>query len=282
MHSNIQLIALDLDGTLYQQDGTISSFTKEQIKAAVKDGITVILSTGRPYVGLPLDDAKELGISYAITANGAAIYEIPSKTCMHEEGLPPKISVPILKSLLKFHLHLDAFVAGNAYTQESTRNIIQELSFPESLKNYIFSTRKVVPDICKYIEDNRLTLQKVTVNFVTREDGSCIDREAARQLLESYPQLKIVCGGFQNLEFTKAGISKAAGLHFLCKKLGISPENTMVCGDSENDLDIMQAAGLAIAMENATSEIKSIAHHVTASNNRDGVGLAIQKYALHI
>lgn len=280
MKKDIRLIALDIDGTLYQRDGQISAFTKEQIKKAADSGIIVVLSTGRPYVGLPLEDAADLGIRYAITANGAAIYEIPEKKCLFEDGLTPDISIPILQSVYNFHLHMDAFIQGDAYTQASTRDIVRRLNMPESVKSYILTTREIVSDLCTHIKNNSLILQKATLNFESESDGTYIDREEVKSLLLSNSDIKVVSGGFHNLEFTKTGISKAGGLNFLCKSFGLPISSTMVCGDSENDLDIMQSAGFSVAMGNATPQIKSIAHHVTATCDEDGVGLAILDFAL--
>lgn len=280
MKKKIQLVALDLDGTLLQNNGQISEYTKQKIHDAVQGGVTVVISTGRPYVGLPLKAAEELGIRYAITTNGAGIYEIPSKKCLKEESFSPEFAAEILQKLLQKHLHLDAFINGEAYTQTSTLEMIPHLSMPESTKKYILKTRTVVPDLPGYIVSHGLKLQKSTLNFEADSNGIYIDRKETKELLESYSQLKVVSGGYHNLEFTKAGISKAAGLHFLCDYLHIPVENTMVCGDTQNDLDILEAAGFAVAMGNATEEIKAAADYVTSSCDEDGVGRAIAKFVL--
>ena len=77
-----KIIALDLDGTLFSRDGEVTPFTKEQIRLAKAAGIAVVISSGRPFSGLPFDVAKELGISYAITANGAGVYRMINDACM--------------------------------------------------------------------------------------------------------------------------------------------------------------------------------------------------------
>lgn len=280
MHPKISIIALDLDGTLFNRDRQITPYTKEQIKKAVSLGITVVISTGRPYVGLPLEEAAELGIRYAITTNGAAVYEIPTRTCIYEKCMSEDFSWKILGEVLKKHVHLDAFVHGDAYTQTSTLEVVRHSSLPESTRNYILTTREQVEDICGFFKKNHLRLQKATINFEVESDGGFVDREETKELLLSYPQIQVVCGGYNNLEFTSAGVTKGAGLRFLCDHLNIPLESSMVCGDSENDKDIMSVAGFAVAMGNAEKEIKEIADYVTATNEEDGVGLAIEKFAL--
>lgn len=280
MNPKIHIIALDLDGTLFNRDRQITPYTKEQIKKAVDRGIAVVISTGRPYVGLPLEEAAELGIRYAITTNGAAVYEIPTRTCLYEKCMSEDFSWKILGEVLKKHIHLDAFVHGDAYTQTSTLEVVRHSSLPESTRNYVLTTRDQVEDISDFFKKNHLRLQKATINFEVESDGGFVDREETKELLLSYPQIQVVCGGYNNLEFTSAGVTKGAGLRFLCEHLNIPIESAMVCGDSENDKDIMEAAGFAVAMGNAEREIKEIADYVTATNEEDGVGLAIEKFAL--
>ncbi len=272
-----KIIALDLDGTLFARNGTITPFTKEQIKAATGKGITVVLSTGRPYAGLPIEEAKALGISYAITANGAGIYQIEGNRCLYEEGMPPQTAARLLAKLYQMHLHLDAFINGDAYAQPSTLPLVSKCTFPDSVKKYILTSRIRIDDLPAYIIEHQLTLQKSTLNFEPDTDGSFIDREKTKAFLLSQSDIQTVSGGYNNLEFTKKGVTKAKGLQFLCDHLQIPIEASMVCGDSENDADILKAAGFAVAMENATNSIKSICDYVTSSCDDDGVGHAIAK-----
>lgn len=274
-----KIIALDLDGTLFSSSGEVTPFTKEQIRYAAGQGITTVISTGRPFVGLPFDAADELGIQYAITANGAGVYRIADKTCLREDSIPPETAADICRALGGLHLHLDAFIHGEAYTQSSTFHIIRHsLILPESVKNYILTTRNQVHDIAGFLSTQRLPLQKATLTFEQEADGSFIDRERAKELLLSRQDLNVVCGGYHNLEFTAANVTKGAGLRFLCDYLNIPLETSMACGDSENDLDILKTAGISVAMENADEEIRTVCDYVTASCDNDGVGRAIAKF----
>ena len=271
-----KIIALDLDGTLFSRNGAITPYTKQQIKAAVNAGIAVIISTGRPFAGLPVQEAKELGIAYAITANGSGIYRIQDKKLLHEESLSSELSEEILRFLGTKHLHMDAFIHGDAFTQSSSLEIVRRSKvLPESVKRYILTTRTQVEHLASYIIENHLPFQKATLNFEQREDGTFIDREETRAFLSARDDVNVVCGGYFNLEFTKAGVSKAQGLRFLCDYLKIPMEASMACGDSENDLDLLKAAGFSVAMENADAEVKSICDYVTSSCEEDGVGRAI-------
>lgn len=100
------------------------------------------------------------------------------------------------------------------------------------------------------------------------------------QYLKKLPDIHVVDGGFANLEFNKAGVSKASGIRFLSKYLGIPKEDIMAIGDSENDIEMLKEAGLGIAMRNALDEVIAVANDVTTSNDEEGVAKAIEKYLL--
>ena len=100
-----------------------------------------------------------------------------------------------------------------------------------------------------------------------------------RALLEEFG-LKSVSGGTNNDEITAPGADKGAGLLALADHLGIPREQTMACGDSENDLAMLDAAGFAVAMANSEACVFPHADAVTASNEEDGVAKAVYKYVL--
>lgn len=276
--STIKLVALDLDGTLFNNESMITKENLSAIREIVKHGVHVVISTGRPFMGLPFDQLKDSGIRYAITTNGSAVYEIPTQTCLYEDSMDADFIVPILNFLLTKDIHMDAFIQGKGFSPKSCVSAAQKLSCPPSLKKYILDTRIRVDNLAEYIVEHQLRVQKMTLNFYPDENGVFVDREAIRQYLEALPTVNCVCGGYHNLEFTKAGIDKGVGLARLAQILSVPMTDTMAIGDSENDLSILKAAGLGIAMANAAEEIKAIADDITLSNEEDGVAAAIRKY----
>lgn len=271
----IKLIALDLDGTLFDNNSLISPGNLKAIRAASGHGIHVVISTGRPLEGIPLDLFKDTGISYAITANGSAIYEIATKNCLYEDAMDTDLVVPVIRYLLTRDIHMDAFIGGKGYTPIQCVANAQKLTVPASIKKYIITTRTRVDDLVGFIEQNHLRVQKMTLNFYPDEHGILIDREEVRTFLTSNPALATVCGGYNNLEFTRKDASKGIALKRLAGLLSIPVESTMAIGDTENDLSIIQAAGIGVAMGNAADHIKENADYVTTSNTEDGVAAAI-------
>lgn len=281
MKKQFLLAALDLDGTLFDSKSSISDINKKAIKAASAVGTTFVIATGRPYHGLPLDAMKELNIKYAITTNGASVYKVPEQECLLESCMPWEQTADLIDELLTLPIHMDLFLHGNAYTPDVCKKAIETMNhLPKELKEYILSTRTLVPNITELLRKEQQDVQKVTMNFPVATDGSVLYRDKAVEILERYPDVYYLSGGFGNLEFTKKGVSKANGLSFLCDYLNIPIEQTIACGDSENDLDIIKAAGLGIAMANAPEHVKALAGETAPSNDEDGVAAIIEKWLL--
>lgn len=277
---DIKLVALDLDGTLFDNSSRISKRNLTAIRSITDKGIHVVISTGRPFEGIPFDQIKGTGINYAITANGSGIYEISTGKCLYENAMDEELVTPILNFLLTRDIHMDAFIGGKGYTPVQCVETAQKLTVPSSIKNYIITTRTRLDNILQFIHENQLKVQKMTLNFYPAADGTLIDRETVRKFLVSNPSITTVCGGYNNLEFTRANANKGVGLRKLAEILGVNPDATMAIGDTENDLAIIEAAGIGVAMGNATDAVKARADYVTTTNTKDGVAAAIEHFIL--
>lgn len=277
---DIKLVALDLDGTLFDNSSRISKRNLTAIRSITDKGIHVVISTGRPFEGIPFDQIKGTGINYAITANGSGIYEISTGKCLYENAMDEELVTPILNFLLTRDIHMDAFIGGKGYTPIQCVETAQKLTVPSSIKNYIITTRTRLDNILQFIHENQLKVQKMTLNFYPAADGTLIDRETVRKFLVSNPSITTVCGGYNNLEFTRADANKGVGLRKLAEILGVNPDATMAIGDTENDLAIIEAAGIGVAIGNATDAVKARADYVTTTNTKDGVAAAIEHFIL--
>lgn len=277
---DIKLVALDLDGTLFDNSSHISERNLTAIRSITDKGIHVVISTGRPFEGIPFDQIKGTGINYAITANGSGIYEISTGKCLYENAMDEELVTPILNFLLTRDIHMDAFIGGKGYTPVQCVETAQKLTVPSSIKNYIITTRTRLDNILQFIHENQLKVQKMTLNFYPAADGTLIDRETVRKFLVSNPSITTVCSGYNNLEFTRADANKGVGLRKLAEILGVNPDATMAIGDTENDLAIIEAAGIGVAMGNATDAVKARADYVTTTNTKDGVAAAIEHFIL--
>lgn len=277
---NIRLIALDMDGTLFNNQGEISKKDRETLKKATEAGAAVAVATGRAYSELPVEMLYDMGVRYAITGNGSAVYRFPDKECVFSDCLDKALVCDILKELEKLDVYYDIYIEGLVYCPKSVLHNIRKMDVPEALYEHIEKTRIIVDDLASYVKETDRQVEKTTINFALQEDGTYLDRDRTTAILDRYPQIQYLCGGYHNWEFTRAGVTKGTGLRFLADRIGVAMDQTMACGDSENDLSMLKEAFLAVAMENATDEVKKVSDFVTLSNENSGVAYAVEKFVL--
>ena len=275
--SEVKLIALDMDGTLFNSQGEISKKDRETLKRATEAGVAVAVATGRAYSELPVEMLYEIGVHYAITGNGSAVYKLPDQECVFSDCLDINVLYDILEELEKLDVYYDVYIEGLVYCPKTVCHNIRKMDMPESLYEHIERTRIVVENLTEFLKSFGKKVEKATVNFALLEDGTYLDRDATSAILDRYPQVQYLCGGFHNWEFTKAGVTKGTGLRFLAERLGVDMTQTMACGDSENDLYMLKEAHHAVAMGNATEQIKEICNFITLSNEESGVAYAVEK-----
>lgn len=274
----IKLLALDVDGTLFDDSGKISQASIDAMNQAREAGIEVVPTSGRDYDGIPWDQLEKVDINYVITTNGSAVYEAKTKKCLYEKYLDSGKMIPIFEYLLKKEIYINVFVDGVNYTPVQVYSYIDNLDLPDYVIQHMKENRKGITDLIEYLKNGDAKMQKATLNFQKQENGEFLNRKEVQEYLEKYPDIKVVDGGFDNLEFTKAGTNKAAGLKFLAGHLGMTMDEVMAVGDSENDIEMLREAGLGIAMGNASDEVKEVADEITLDNEHEGVAAAIGKY----
>lgn len=281
MDSNkkIKLIGLDLDGTLFNDDKIISEENITSIKNAISKGVVVVPVTGRPFKGLPkaIKDIKE--IKYAVTANGASLYEVDTGKCIYKDWLSNDKVLEVLSALKKYPVIEDCFIEGTSYMQEDSKDVFDDLPIPKALIEYFLKSKIYVKDLYEYIKNTDSKLEKVVIDFYYDENTK--SRKCGTEVYNDLKKIKditIVEGAPFNYEVSNITARKGNGLIELGKILNIDISEIMAIGDSENDLDMIEKAGLGVAMENASDIVKKHADYITKSNNLDGVAYAINKF----
>ncbi|MCD7806959.1 MAG: Cof-type HAD-IIB family hydrolase [Lachnospiraceae bacterium] len=274
---DIRLIAVELDGTLFDTQKKLPEENKRACEAAIRAGVQVVIATGRPFHGIPEEARKLRGLKYAICTNGASLYDLEREACLYEDPMPRDETLAMVEGLMKMPVICDVFYDGHAYIDSSRLQLIERMNTDEPFKVYFRSCREEVPDVMALMRKYSKGPEKVTVNFIAKADGTPFYRQEAVEWCAQFPDLVMVSGGVGNVELTRASATKGAALLKLAEILGIRPEQTMAIGDSGNDFDMLQRAGYSVGMANAEPEILKIVDDVTKSNNENGVACAIQK-----
>lgn len=278
----IRLVAIDLDGTMLNNDKKLTEHTKEVLVRAGKEGILIVPATGRHHNGIPKEVAELEGVRYFLTTNGAAVYDKKEDRYLYEDAMPCTFALQILESLMQYDILVDAFIGGNAYRSDADMDYVTYLQIPDVVKEFIRNSRKGVPSLYDYIKENHLDVYKYTLNFKPDGQGGYLNRDQVLKMAESEKRLSCVCGGLNNLELTNHTATKGNALMQLGELLGIKKEQIMAIGDSGNDYTMLKAAGIGVAMENAEPLVLEAADFVTKSNEENGVAYVIERYLLNL
>jgi 5-amino-6-(5-phospho-D-ribitylamino)uracil phosphatase len=240
----IKLIALDMDGTLLTNKHEISNANRQAIKEARDKGVIVVLSTGRSIRKVRRHmDSLEL-TSYLVTVNGSEIWD--DKSELVERSI-------VKADLMQWMWNLSQQHKTGFWAISTENNYYGEM--PGDLNEH----------------------EWLKFGFTIEDDSI---REKIFLELQEKGEFELTNSTPKNIEVNPVGINKAKGLLIVCERLGIEVKNVMAIGDSLNDLAMIEAAGLGIAMGNAQDIIKKAADWVTTSNNDDGVAVAIRKWVL--
>ena len=279
MKKKIKLIALDLDDTFLDDEKGIPKENELAVGEAIEKGVYVVVSTGRSLTAIPMKDINRMGVQYAITANGAEIHKLPEQEVVFSDGMEPSFACEIIEKMQELQVHTTVFIEGICFADKRDLPRVDELKLSDVMKDYMRTSRTYVDDLITLVKEKNKAIQKFTLQFYYN-NGKYWNYDKTYELLKNDKRICLVTGGYHNLEFSKYGVSKGTSLCFLANKLGIDLEQTMACGDTQNDIDILQTAGIGVAVANATEDVKAAADYITLSNNESGVAHAIRKFVL--
>ena len=268
----IRLIGLDLDGTLLNEEKRITEHTLHIMEEAKAQGIYLVPVTGRPHLGIPAVVRELPMIRYVISCNGATIRDVQEDCVLRSKAISPQEGVRLGKVLQEHKASYEILVEGQGYSEPW----VYEAMVARSPKNtflprYIKETRKTVSDLLTFME----TCPGVEEFFVM---GGV--QEGLVEALKTVAEIDVVFPALKALELTARGVNKGEALLHLAAHLGIAKEEVLAIGDSGNDVEMLRAAGLSVAMGNATEAVKAMTHAVTDTNEQEGVAKAIARYAL--
>lgn len=267
----VKLIAIDLDGTLLNKDRKVTKEVNESVRAARKAGIHVVLCTGRPFPGVvPL--IEELGLDktddYVITYNGALVQNTHTRESIIDYTMTHEDYLVMEKAAAEAGSHFHAIHNEGIFTpnRDISKYSVQE-AFIIDIPLFYRMPEEMDPAV-KYNKMMMIDHASVLEAAISRLPEHIWDNYT---ILRSEPFY---------LEILNKKASKGKAVEALAAHLGVSREEVMAIGDGGNDLDLVDFAGIGVAMENATDEVKAVADFVTTSNNHNGVAEAIKAHAL--
>lgn len=272
MTHDIRLIALDLDGTLLNEKGLLTSRSARALTRAHEQGIFIAAATGRAFCALPTDVRALPAISYIITSNGTGIYQMPEEKRIYTNAMSWENLEQLLPLLDTFSCPIEAYIDGTAYASADYVENPEAFHLPPRSCAYVQATRRPCPDMERLIRSSSAPIEGISAVLTAPEA-----RAALREAAEKIPDLYVTSSAPHFIEFAAGSASKESALRVLTQLLGITSAQVMAFGDAENDAEMLSFAGIGVAMGNAAESLKQTADMITASNAEDGVAQTIEK-----
>jgi hypothetical protein len=261
-----RMLVSDIDDTLLTDDLQVTPGTREALARAVKRGVVVTLATGRMFASAKRI-ARQIELDVPIiTYQGSLVKTLQDEKVLYERWLPAEAARIVFAFAEQRRIHTQAYVDDRLFCSEDNE-------FSRSYSQLTGVPYEVHPRI------GELAGERVTKILLTGEPAY-LDR--IRE--EIAPQLDgiayITKSKPHYLEFTHPEGTKAHAVKFLAERFGIGMEEVIAVGDGLNDVEMVQAAGLGVAVGNAVDALKRVADHITASNNEEGVRKLIETFLL--
>ena len=259
----IDLVALDLDGTLLAPDETISLRNRTVIKAALAAGIRVVLVTGRG-VDTPIRISKELGLNLpVICCHGALTKDFGANKTLESIPVPLQYAKPMVAFAEREALSIAVYVGEAFYRLEGSAVFMDDMRGPGWYE---------APSLVEI-----LTEAPTFIRFLGDESVQRMQREFGDLPLSFRVE---TWHDFVECAVLNRDASKKNALARLCADFQIPAERVLAIGDSRNDVPMLRWAGVGVAMGNALPEVRQAVRYTTAPNDQDGVARAIERFAL--
>ncbi|MGH4139691.1 Cof-type HAD-IIB family hydrolase [Clostridium sp.] len=293
-----KLLAIDMDGTLLNDNKKISEENIIAIKKATQLGVKVVIASGRTIQGIEKYLEKLDLVSddnYCVVCSGALVMNNTNEKVIQSSPLSYDEFKYVFNLVKKLHITLNMYSddrilinSANYYSEFDAiaNNIPLEIRDFNSLdKDTLITKIMLINEDLSILEEVQALFPSIILDENKLEAKEGFNRELFKDMsklpqkfLENFTVSKVTPF---NVEVMKKNISKRTGLEKIARELKIKPNEIICIGDSGNDKEMIQYAGLGVAMGNAFPEIKEIADYVTYSNEDNGVAHVIEKFILN-
>ncbi|ACL70361.1 Cof-type HAD-IIB family hydrolase [Halothermothrix orenii] len=263
-----RMVAMDLDGTLIDENQNLSQVTIDVITELMNRGVICVIATGRMFISA-LPYVRKLGIKKpVITYNGAFIKDPVTNKVLHHKPIPLNLAGQVIKITEEYGNHINLY--------EDDRLLVARRNEETLLYEDIAGVKaREVGPLSDYLGKPPT---KLLIIERDRDKYEAIYREIRLQLEDD---LAVTRSRDIFIEIMGKEISKGKALEKVASGFEIPLSQVIAIGDSWNDLEMIKAAGLGVAMGNSPEQIKAEADLVTLSNKENGVARILEKVLLH-
>ena len=273
------IIAVDMDGTLLNSENRISVRTRNVLQRLIDEGHYVVPATGRTRELIPQEFSVLHGVKWGIVENGCVVWDYDKNEMIWRKTMPKGMVSRILQDVKESGIQgwiAEAYANGIAYSDADAGDFVASVADKNILEktfvDYFLCRHEFVKDF--YNQTELLDqAEKVNIYFDNLDNS-----RALREKWKNLDDVAVTTSVSGNAEFNAAGGDKGVGLAMLRTKLGIDRMHVIAFGDNENDLEMLEGAGIGVAMGNSKQYVKDAADQVTGDNDHDGVAEFLEKF----
>lgn len=266
-----KLIALDLDGTLLNSDKYLSAENADALQLAADSGAQIVPTTGRFFGGMPQVIRELPYLRYAITVNGAQVQDIRTGRSIYRAEIPLPRALAIMEYLDTLPVIYDCYCGNWSWMARTMQEKAAEyISNPHSLK-MVLDLRTPVDDLKEYLFTRGDDVQKIQLFIKDTSQRPAIMTEIEQRFPDTVASTSLS----NNIEINDSSANKGDAVRALAAYLDIDMQQTVSFGDGSNDLSMIRACGLGVAMANACPAVLEAANRITASCDENGVAAVI-------
>lgn len=270
----LKLILTDLDGTLLRDDKSLSPANRAALVRAAAQGAEVVVATGRFFGGIPRELLELPFLRYFILMNGAKVYDRREDRVLYRSEIPLAQAERVMDLLEPLDCTVDCYQNDVGWMERRYFDHLDYYVTDPVSRAMVRSHRRPVDDLRAQVRAGGDTVQKMQAYFPHLELRPRVMALLRREVPGVVQSVSLPT----NLELNAAGATKGAALAALCRALGVDPLDTAAFGDGTNDVSMLAAAGVGVAMANGAPETWQAADLVTVSNQEDGVALVLDRW----
>ena len=266
----VRMVFSDMDGTFLTSQKQVAPATWSALDRLAERGIAFVPCTGRAFGGIPVPLVTHPATRFAVTANGAAVFEVDAEgngARIHHETMTATQALEVYDLVRGTDDYFDFFVNGRIYVGRRRYELLGRYVPDAPMLAYMRSARAP-------IDDDEVLGMLSGPDGVEKISIFCSDASSRARMtdyLACHDDLASLSSYNDNIEVTSATATKGNALVLLCERAGIDISSSVAFGDAMNDSTMLVAAGDGVAMGNASEEVKGLSNHVTATNDEDGV-----------
>lgn len=270
-----KMIVTDMDYTLLNREKTVSPRNKKALRNAMNKGVHIAVATGRIYVSAKFYARLLNIITPIIASNGAIIREGHTNKTIFKSVLSPDVAIRMIELCREKGLFCHLFSDNTVFTERIINVSSRYSEWNESLEDEDKINIEVVDKLEEVVKNEKNEIVKAVV-VDSNEDSLRYVRNSLNDtgLANISQSLK------GNMEVMNKGISKGNAIKILCEIYGIDKSEVIAIGDNENDISMIEYAGLGVAVGNAAESVKEKADYITGDYLDDGVAQVIEKFVL--